>query len=574
MVIHVDSIQKCDILVIGGGLAGCLAALAAKEELGPEGKVVIVDKGYLSRSGQSPWAAGSYCVFYPELDDKQVWLEEMITQGEFLNDQYWCQQWLEKGHKVADKVDGWTNCFLRDGKGEIVRMKRTAHLRTWTNLFKSFQMMDGLRRRLVQQKVQIVDRVMVTDLLKDGDRVIGTFGFNFQQNKIHLFLAKAVILAASGCAFKQLFIAVGRLTGDVQAAAYEAGVEFTNLENIHHNTTWIDHDVVGMGLFLKLGKLVNRLGEEFMWDYYPAKGHEAPYSVLNVAMAREVHEGRGPVYLDVRQATRADRELAREILPSVFKMFDRAGQSPFDSPKEWIPAALGTLGPGGGIFLNSLKCETNVSGVLAAGDICWQPVHGEYAFGGLNIGFAALSGDISGRAAARLLHDSRLDLPQEPPKGLISDMLRSRLTPLTREKGLNPEDVVQEIRKAIVPYNVALIKHAVRLKKALERIQHVRNEMVPHLKAGSVRELSQVLEARSMSIIVELILKASLVREESRGYHFREDFPYTDNENWLKLIILRRGDNGQVVVRTQPVETPFIKPSESKSLPPGTRKPH
>ncbi len=187
--------------------------------------------------------------------------------------------------------------------------------------------------------------------------------------------------------------------------------------------------------------------------------------------------------------------------------------------------------------------------------------------------FAAFSGDISGRAAARLLHDSRLDIPQEPPKGLISDMLRSRLTPLTREKGLNSEDVIQEIRKAIVPYNVALIKHAVRLKKALERIQHIRNEMVPHLKADSVRELSQVLEARSMSIIVELILKASLVREESRGYHFREDFPYTDNEHWLKLIVLRRGDDGQVVVRSQPVETPFIKPVESKSLPPGTRKP-
>ena len=87
-----DHVFECDLLVIGGGIAGCMAAISAKEELGDKGRVAVVNKGYLSRSGQTPWAAGGFTVFDPSLDDMQVWLEDIARAGEYVNDQYWCRQ--------------------------------------------------------------------------------------------------------------------------------------------------------------------------------------------------------------------------------------------------------------------------------------------------------------------------------------------------------------------------------------------------------------------------------------------------------------------------------------------------
>ena len=309
-----------------------------------------------------------------------------------------------------------------------------------------------------------------------------------------------------------------------------------------------------------------------MWDYDPVMGNSARHQILNLAMAREVHEGRGPIYLDIRQASQADRELARKELPTVFKMFDRAGKSPFDEPKEWVPAMRGTQGAGGGIFLNSLYCETNVPNVFAAGDICWMPVHGTYSFGGVNLGFTGLSGDISGRAAAQFITNNGIEMPHEPSKAMVSSMLSSHLVPITRTTGLNPDELAQEIRKVIAPYNIALIKNAQRLDQALQRIKHIQTEMIPQIKANSVRELSKAFEARSMSTIAELILRASIFREESRGFHFREEFPYTDNDNWLKWVILKRREDGEVIIRAEPVATLWIKPGESRSLPPGLKR--
>ena len=123
-----DKRIACDVLVIGGGLAGCLAALQAKEALGPHGKVAIIDKGFLSYSGQSAFAAGIWTFFDPDQDDLDLWLEEIITSGEYLNDQLWCRQIYDLGHVVARKLDRWgtevgETIFEKNDKGEMIRRK-------------------------------------------------------------------------------------------------------------------------------------------------------------------------------------------------------------------------------------------------------------------------------------------------------------------------------------------------------------------------------------------------------------------------------------------------------------------
>lgn len=121
---EVNRVIDCDVLVIGGGLAGCLAAISARETLGTDSTVVIVDKSKISRSGQSTFAAGIYTVFDPAEDDLDDWLEEIVHAGEYLNDQPWCRQLFENSLRVASNIDNWgtsygKTVFLHDEQGGL-----------------------------------------------------------------------------------------------------------------------------------------------------------------------------------------------------------------------------------------------------------------------------------------------------------------------------------------------------------------------------------------------------------------------------------------------------------------------
>lgn len=567
----------CDVLVVGGGLAGCLAALEAKAALGEQGKVVIADKGFLSRSGQSPFTAGIWTFFDPAQDDMDLWLEEIIESGEYLNDQPWCRQLFELGSVVALKLDRWATelgkiVFLKDEKGNLIRRKSRGHNHTRHAVINSLDMMDVLRKKLIQSGVGIYDRLMVTDLFQDNDGIAGAMAFNYQEGRTFLFVAPAIILAASGSSFKSTYMAVRPLTGDLQAAAFDEGVVMTNMEQFYSNTVARDFDIHGLNLYVGVGgRFMNGLGGEFMWDYHPTLGNRAPLQHLALAFSHEVDEGRGPIYLDITTATGEDQELCRKILPESFRVWDRSGVSPFTSAVPWMPVLRGTSAGGGGIKID-LDCATNVRGLYAGGDICWINAHGTYSVGGINIGFTSVSGYVAGQKAAQFRKSLGTTARQEVPTAEINARIHRRFASLTRVKGMTPEEAVYLLQQCLCPYDIAYLKDAAKLTETLAKIEAIEKDVVSDLSVRSTHDLVKAIEVENMVKLGKLMLKASLVREESRGFHFRKDFPYTDNENWLKLVLVRKGADGNVDITTEAVPTPYVKPKEARSLPPGVKR--
>ncbi|MBI4318443.1 MAG: FAD-binding protein [Chloroflexi bacterium] len=570
---EVNETINCDVLVVGGSLAGCSAAIAAKETLGSDSRIVVVDKAKTSRSGQSPFAAGIYTVFDPQEDDLQQWMEEIVSTGEYLNDQLWCQQLFEHSFRVANNIDTWGQSygkvvFVRDENGRILRRRSRGHIHTRHNVINSLQMMDTLRRKMVEVGVKIVDRVMVTDLLGAENGVRGALGLSYWDDRTLSFKSKATVLSASGCGFKSIFLGHRNLTGDLLAAAFDVGARFAGMEQFHTNTGCKDYDIHGLNLYVGVGgRFLNGLGEEFMWRYHPVLGNRARLQDLVLSFCREVQEGRGPIYMDITRASEADEALCRAILPESFRLWDRAGVSPFKQKVEWVPSFKGTTASGGGIKVN-LKCESNVPGLYGAGDLTWIAPHGTYSFGGINIGYTAVSGDLAGRHAAAFARETKES--GEVSRTEIKEILTRRMISLKNVRGISPEEAVDQIQRAIIPYEVSYLKTPASIARAQQRMEEIEGEILPQVRSGSSHELVKAIEANSMVKVAKMMLAASLVREESRGFHHRVDFPLTDNEKWLKRVILQNDGRGGLDITTEQVETPYVQPKEAYSSPPGT----
>lgn len=550
-----------DVLIIGGGIAGLLAAIRARDFVD---KVVLVDKGRVGRSGCSPFAAGIYAVCFPE-DNLDVWVKEMVETGEYLNDQEWAKQLCENSYPVASLIDKWAEqmgspVFVKDAGGQFIRKRSRGHIHTSHCVINSLPMMDVLRRKADAKGVKLIERVMVTELHE-----CAAVGFDYIRGELYSFQARSAVLAAGGCGFKSVFMGHRNLTGDLQAAAYRAGLIFKNMEQFASNTCHRDYDTHGMNLFVNVGgKFVNGLGEEFMGKYNPQLGSRARQPDLVLAFCREVKEGRGPIYLDMRTASKEDRALCRQILPETFMAFDRAGIDPFLRPMPWVPAFYGTIGTSGGVNID-LFCRTNIEGVYATGDTSCLPANGVTAIGGNALGFAAVSGYLAGENAAKFAAQAEEIKTKEDEEEALN-----LLSPLFKPQGPGPDEIIQRIQKTLISVPVAYLKTSESLKRALDDLEKIK-PMIGELKAQDLHELMKCKEAENMLVVAELYLRSSLFREESRGFHFREDFPVTDNQNWLKWVFIEK-DKDAPKVWAEDIPTPYVKPEQKQEIPPGVRR--
>ena len=560
---------ECDVLAVGGAAAGCGAAIRATDSIE---RVVLVDKGKVGKSGVSPFAAGVWSIKFPE-DDTDVWMREEIEHGEYLSDQEWVKVWLEQIYPVSMELDEWgqqygMNIFEKDDKGDFVFRKARSHVNTRTCCINSLSMMETMRKKAQEKGAVFVERTIVTDLVTYEGKVVGAIGFNYRTGDVYLFKAKAVVAAAGKHFFGTTFIATKNLAGDVIAAAYEAGAITYKFEQITTNTCARDFAIHGLNLIVASGgRFLNARGEEFAWDYDPVLGNRATLPTLVQSFCSEAKEGRGPIYLDMSSATPENQQLMRKLLPETFLTLDRSGINFF---KDKIPWGLAMQG-GGGIYINS-RCETSMPGLYAAGDDTGRPKVGIGNLGGHNIGFAYLSGLIAGQNAAQ--YASGIKDPGWEKADLDVQVKRATnnfLTSLDKSLGIRPKEVIQKIREVIIPWPVGYIRNEERLLKALVEIERIRHEDIPDMKADGLHELARAQEAKSLGLMAELTLRCALFRKESRGYHRREDYPYTDNQSWLKWVMVKKED-GLPKVWAEDVPTPYVRPGNPIEIPPGIKK--
>ena len=571
--INAETLEQidADILVVGGGMAGILAAARAADF---SDRVILVDKAKVSRSGCSPFAAGIYNAFFPG-DDEDVWMKEIIESGDFLSDQEWVRQWINRSHPLVVQVDEWARkrrkvAFEKNPDGTFVRKRSRAHILTQHIVIHPIPCMDALRRRAKHAGVRFIERTSVSDLFLDSSgRAIGALGFDYRQGKLYLFRAKAIVLAAGGCGFKSIFMGHKNLTGDLQAAAFRVGVTLRNVEQCQSNTCHRDTDIHGMNLFVNVGgKFLNAVDEEFMWQYHPVLGNRAGLKDLVLAFSREVVEGRGPIYLDITAAKPEDQALCRKILIETFMAWDKAGIDPFSQRLEWVPAFYGTIGSSGGVHID-LKCRTNVPGIFAVGDVTPNPASGPSALGGIALGFAAVSGYISGEIAPEFA--AEVDLGNAKVLWEQGRAAAERFVQPFGRSGVSPDDLITEIQKTVIRLPVAYLKERSALEGALQRLGELRSMAQDLGVPEDLHELQKVNEARSILEIAELFLRSSLFREESRGFHFREDYPRLDNREWLNWVtVQRRGE--QTAVWADPVPLPYHRPAVEYATPPSIRR--
>jgi fumarate reductase (CoM/CoB) subunit A len=556
-----------DLLVIGGGVSGALAAIKAKE--GGVDRVILVSKGKPGYDSISAFAAGVYDVFDPDEDDREAVFKERALSdhwGAGLYDEDWLNILLDENKGVLLDLERWGVEWERtpDGKIQRLPMKRNI-LRA---MFHGPQMMRTVAKHAKKIGIQILSHIMMTDLLtengKPSERVVGAVGFETRTGDFKVFKAKATVLAAGGCGFKGRFAGHRFQTGEAHVMAYRAEAQLGRFEQEGLHTTPMDWDMHGMNMFQAYGgRFVNAKGEEFLLEYDPVLKNNTTMELFSVAMVMEDRAGRGPTYLDMTHFAPEEVRQMKAVGPQYTRMLERLGYIVGDKivkKIEWGPAYFGNVCQGGGVVVNT-KCESSLPGLFVCGDATAREAARRSLQG------ATVSGVIAGRSVAGYLkkaEDVEIDEDQ------VEKHRNAAFAPMDRKDGIDPHQVFIGVLEQIIPAGVTVLRHGEIMEKSLEEVRRILNEEVPYLHAPDPHYLRLANEAENIAIEAEWYLRSALLREESRGQlGIREDFAYCENVNWLKWTMLKRV-NGQAKIWTvdAPVKNYKVKPKLEKYLHP------
>lgn len=282
---------------------------------------------------------------------------------------------------------------------------------------------------------------------------------------------------------------------------------------------------------------------------YHRDGDAAEINFITQAMAQEVRQGNGPpFFLDVSQANRDPlRATFGGFMPLNLARLCEAGRDVFDLPQEWLPAVQ-TLRGG---VVTDRDCASDLPGLFAAG---MAQALDPGLFNGWSSLRAMWGGERAGRSAAAFVAAAGA---VDPDPDAVAAAVERVGAPLRRSPGQTPDVVLAALQRCLFPYDVCVLKDAGRLSAALATVEELRDAAVPRLRAGDGHELAKAHETANMVRVAEMFLRASLTRTESRGDHFREDHPRTDQRAWLRWVTLRQGADGCMQVGDEPM--PFAR---------------
>lgn len=548
--------EKTDILIVGGGLAGLWAAIRARE---CGAQVIIADKGKIGRSGVSVFCCGTLAPV-PE-EDFYTCLKDSVEKGAFMVDQSLLEIVLrENGDRITQMIN-WGVDFHKDKSGKIHEEDGKGHKLIRSILYSGRQMMAIMRREAEKKGVEFRERLMVVELLtSDGTypargKIAGAVGIDTRTGEYRVFQAKAVIITSGLMSTKNHALYSDGLCGDGQAMAFRAGAELIGLEFAPGSafSLWNRRFVTGgqKQMLANNTRVVNRPGERFMERYMASARLQNPdfdghveFGDICRAMAIEIMEGRGPVYLDHSSWNEEYVVKLRRILPVAMQAFD---SSNIDIIKELIESTPFTpsyfSSCQAGIRINKMA-ESTIPGLYAAGAAAFvgQAVTPQ---GCCNV-FGYRAGE---KAANYCKDDDFLPLPLKQVEVLASDIFN----PLRKNTGVKAAELFSQLNALVTPYKVSLFKEESRIKEVLQKLEELDKNKFASAAASDIHELIKIQEFRNVITLLKLIYMASLERKESRFAHYREEYPYTDNENWLKWVIVKNERNKGPVIKAEPI---------------------
>ena len=508
-----------DVLIIGGGMAGAFAAVAAREQ---GLNVTLVDKGTVGRSGATPWA-NTFSVFDEELGhDRDEWIAGVSTSSDYVNNRDWLDQMLDSAKDRWEDITNWG--LFAEGVQHPSLV---------------------LRDKLVNSGVKLIERTMLTTLLTQDDedgRVIGAMGFSVDTEEAIVVLAKATVMCAGAGAFKAPGFPIQAQTADGDAMAYRVGAVISGKE-------WIDFH--GTSLTTP-ASCWNQWGA--MWN----TGINQTDSVFTAGMTLDgafaIHTGEstsiegagGPPDGEMPDGEMPEGE--RPEGPPPDAEGEEGGERPGASSGTQVQGAATGLGihKAEGIWPTDMQGGCNVPGLFAAGDAMASMLCGaSYTGLGMSLSGSATQGAVAGEGAAA--YAQSVSTPSISTS-LLDTLKTEMFAPRELESGFSPAWVTQVMQNAMFPYFVLFVKQEERLKAALSTITFLRENMVPRLTAQDAHELRLAHETENMLLNAEMKLRASLFRTESRGTHYREDYPARNDDEWLAWVLLQQGTDGEMTV--------------------------
>lgn len=527
-------INDTDVLIIGGGGAAARAAIEASKF---PVKVAMVMKGKFP-SGTTPIAMGSMAAVLRNDDNPEIFYQDIINGGYFLNNKKLARILANESKNVYEDLKNFGTEFKTTKKGILYIGHPTGTSKPRAALTVNHKFMKGLISKVKQSPIQIHEQIMITDLLKINNCIVGAVGFNYTTGEFFTFSTKAIILATGGLGqiFKLTSMPPGA-TGDGYAMGLKVGAELIDMEFTQAMVCVIYPDAI-KGLappfdgFVKFGaKFYNGLNERFMERYEPEKMENVTRDVASICVFKEIQAGRGTshggVIMDISPIPWS---LLKSLMPKIYHAYDRQGLDATKTGIEWAPGCHHQIG---GLKANE-RCETNIKGLYAVGEVVGG-IHGANRLGGNSLTATQVFGKIAGKNAAEFsLSISREDLAKE----IIEKKKKPIYDVYERDTGVNYIEV-RESLKQLMSENAWIIKNEKKLNDALDAIIKLKKEVKSNVKLPEKTywHLKGALETLNMIDVSELIIRASLIRTESRGAHYRDDYIEQDDKNWLKNII-------------------------------------
>jgi succinate dehydrogenase / fumarate reductase flavoprotein subunit len=582
-----------DVLVIGAGGAGLRAAIAASAA---GVRVGLVCKSLLGKA-HTVMAEGGVAAALANVDDRDNWkvhFADTMRGGQYINNWRMAELHAKEAPDRVRELEAWGALFDRTEDGRILQRNfgghkypRLAHVGDRTGL----EMIRTLQDHSIHQGIDVHMECTILQLFTDGGRVAGAMGYDRERGRFRLFRAKGVVLATGGIGRAYSITSNSwEYTGDGHALAYHAGAALQDMEFVQFHPTgmiWppsVRGILVTEGVRGEGGVLLNRQGKRFMFDDIPEnyrrqtadneeegwrytqgdKNARRPPELLtrdHVArcILREVREGRGSphggVFLDIswikRKLPDARKHIIRK-LPSMYHQFKQLADIDITTtPMEVGPTTHYIMG---GIRVDGDSQSSTLPGLYAAGE-CAAGLHGANRLGGNSLSDLLVFGKRAGEFAASFARDHRL---AEIDVAEVDDAVRCALAPFERGAsgdGSGPYQLQQELQ-TMMQELVGIVRTEAQMKQALKGIDRLK-ERAKRLGVTGNREYNPGwhtgLDLANLLTVSEAITRAAIERKESRGGHFRDDYPEKDAQGGSFNVVIRKGEDAQMRLSREPI---------------------
>ncbi len=523
--------HSTDVLVIGGGMAGLFSAVKAHDA---GAHCMIVSKGRLGASGLTPFAKGFF-VFDPATETGSI--DDFVAA-------------------VSRSALGTNNPVYTRQLAKH-SLDRARELREW-GYFDQTLANRPFMRPIDERKIPLLERVVITHLIKEDGRIAGAAGFRLDAEETVIIRARSVILCTGAGGFKPSGFPVCDLTHDGTVMAYEIGAKVTGKEwNDGHSTRTVNP----AACYDNWGDMFDRIPSTNGVEVHHDLGVDINYRAYLMGNPVEGGPGSTQPMEEIEGGPYVPKEFKHNDQPPGGG--DREGGGAFSGPPSGKGGAPGGPPPGfaassnvggasagmaihksEGLVPMDDRCASNIPGLYAAGDALGSHMAGGiYTQIGSSLAGSAVQGAIAGKAAAE--YSQSVKTPSIPD-ARIAEVTSEILAPLRRKAGYGPAWVTQTLQGVMIPNFVLYIKKASIMQAAMAYIEELRDHHVPMLRAANMHELRLAFETRNMILSAEMKLRASLMRTESRCSHYRLDYPDMDDKNWQAWINIYKGTDGRM----------------------------